>query len=298
LIEKLDQELTEVLGYDASAAVKIEERVEDLKRKGWLQPPVTGPVSIKQDNGFDEDAEDGELEEGEEKEAHQTNDVDDMELLVKKKNLDLMVEYLRRVHNFCLYCVYESDSVHGLTQKCQGHLRRPRSTLSKRAEDVADASVNGADFPAEDEEPQEDGESSPQERRNQRPVSKNEKQLQTAFKHVKRFEDRLALILDPQSVDLRKFNCMDDEEATVDELLANHVLKRTVNTDEGKQLRFDCKLPNCSKKFAAERFWLNHTTGRGAEGQPPKNPGHQAFRANITSEVSCCFFPQYFNGSH
>ncbi|CAI7598825.1 unnamed protein product [Penicillium pancosmium] len=286
LIEKLDAELSEVLGYDASAATKIEERVEDLKRKGWLQPPVTGPVSIKQDNGFDEDAEDGELEEGEEKEAHQNNDVDDMELLVQKKNLDLMVEYLRRVHNFCFYCVYESDSVHGLTQKCQGHLRRPRGTLTKRAEDVADASVNGTDFPAEDEELPEDGESSPQERRNQRPVSKNEKQLQTAFKHVKRFEDRLGLILDPQSVDLRKFNCMDDEEATVDELLANHVLKRTVSTDEGKQLRFDCKLPNCSKKFAAERFWLNHTTGRGAEGQPPKNPGHQAFRANITSEMA------------
>lgn len=286
LIEKLDEELTESLGYDANAAAKIEERVEDLKRKGWLQPPVTGPVSIKE-NGFDEDAEDGELEEGEEKEDHQGSEVDDTDLLVKKKNLDLMVEYLRRVHNFCFYCVHESDSVHGLTQKCQGHLRRPRSTLSRRAEEVADATVNGLDFPAEDDGPQEDGEASPvQERRHQRTASKNERQLHTAFKHVKRFEDRLNLILDPESVDLRKFNCMDEEEATVDELLANHVLKRIVNTDEGKQVRFDCKLPNCSKKFAAERFWLNHTTGRGAEGQPPKNPGHQEFRANITSEVS------------
>lgn len=285
LIEKMDEDLTETLGYEAGAAAKIEERVEDLKRKGWLQPPVTGPVSIKQDNGFDEDAEDGELEEGEEKEA-QSNVVDDEELLVKKKILDLMVEYLRRVHNFCFYCVYESDSVHGLTQKCQGHLRRPRATLTRRAEDVADASVNGVDFPSEEGEPQEEGESSPAQERRQRPVSKNEKQLQTAFKHVKRFEDKLSLILEPENVDLRKFNCMDEEEATVDELLSNHVLKRIVNTDEGKQVRYECKLPNCTKKFAAERFWLNHTTGRGAEGQPPKNPAHQAFRANITSDMA------------
>ncbi|KAJ5222963.1 uncharacterized protein N7469_009203 [Penicillium citrinum] len=284
LTEKMDQELADVLGYDANAVSKIEERVEDLNRKGWLQPPVTGPVSVKQDTGFDEDAEDGELEEGEEKE--QRNDVDDMDLLVKKKKLDLLVEYLRRVHNFCFYCVHESDSVHGLTQKCQGHLRRPRGTLSRRAEEVADASVNGVEFPTAEEEVQDDGESSPvQERRQPRNASKNEKQLQTAFKHVKRFEDRLSLILDPETVDLRKFNCVDEEEATIDELLSHHVLKRIVNTDEGKQVRFDCKLPDCSKKFAAERFWLNHTTGRGAEGQPPKNPGHQAFRANIKSEM-------------
>ncbi|KAJ5085181.1 hypothetical protein N7532_009952 [Penicillium argentinense] len=285
LVEKLDEEMATEVSDEVNAATKIEDRVEDLKRKGWLQPPVTGPVSAKQ-NGFDPDSVDEKFEDGEETEAQSSNDVDDMDLLAMKKNLDLMIEYLRRVHTFCFFCVFEGDSVHGLIHKCQGHLRRPRSGLSARSEEVADATTNGLDFPPEEEEDKEEGESSPsQERRNRRPASKAEQQLLRAFNWVKNFEDKLNLILDPETVDLRKFHGMDEEEATVDELLMKHVTKREVQNSDNP-IRFDCKLPDCSKTFAAERFWLNHATGGGAAGQPPKNPGHQAFRANIKRDMA------------
>ena len=46
-----------------------------------------------------------------------------------KKSIDLGVEYLRRVYNFCIYCVAEADSIHELTRKCPGgHTRRPTPT--------------------------------------------------------------------------------------------------------------------------------------------------------------------------
>lgn len=50
----------------------------------------------------------------------------EVELKILKKKIDLGVEYLRRVFNFCLYCVSSSDSIHELTRKCPGgHIRRP-----------------------------------------------------------------------------------------------------------------------------------------------------------------------------
>ena len=49
-----------------------------------------------------------------------------LRLVQIKKTIDLGNEYLRRVYNFCIYCVAEADSIHELTRKCPGgHTRRP-----------------------------------------------------------------------------------------------------------------------------------------------------------------------------
>lgn len=257
LVARMDGEMGNADGYS-----KIEERVEDLRGKGWLQPPVTGPVSVKkQKSGFDEDgADDSETEEGEERETAEDDDVDDEELLAKKKKLDLMVEYLRRVHNFCFFCVFESDSVHELGRKCPGgHLRRPRTGLSSQAKEVARASALGQPFPVKKTEPSEDGEerASPvQERRPQR-MSKSEQQLQRAFNWVKTFEDKLLQILEPENADLRKLGGKPVEEA-LDEELAKYVKQETDD-------RYRCKVPECTKLFKAENFWRKHVEKRHAE---------------------------------
>lgn len=257
LVARMDDEMGNADGYS-----KIEERVEDLRGKGWLQPPVTGPVSVKkQKSGFDEDgADDSETEEGEERETAEDDDVDDEELLAKKKKLDLMVEYLRRVHNFCFFCVFESDSVHELGRKCPGgHLRRPRTGLSSQAKEVARASALGQPFPVKKTEPSEDGEerASPvQERRPQR-MSKSEQQLQRAFNWVKTFEDKLLQILEPENADLRKLGGKPVEEA-LDEELAKYVKQETDD-------RYRCKVPECTKLFKAENFWRKHVEKRHAE---------------------------------
>lgn len=257
LVARMDGEMGEVDGYS-----KIEERVEDLRGKGWLQPPVTGPVSVKKHkNGFDEDgADDGEMEEGEEREISEDDDGDDEEVLAKKKKLDLMVEYLRRVHNFCFFCAFESDSVHELGRKCPGgHLRRPRTGLSNQAKEVARASALGQPFPVKKKEPSEDGEerASPvQERRPQR-VPKSEQQLQRAFNWVKTFEDKLLQILEPETADLRKLGGKPVEEA-LDEELAKYVKQETDD-------RYRCKVPECAKLFKAENFWRKHIEKRHAE---------------------------------
>lgn len=268
LVGKLDNEM----GGHVDGVSKIEERIEDLRGKGWLQPPVTGPVSVKkQKNGYDEaDLDEGEMEEGEEREAPEEDEVDDEELLANKKKLDLMVEYLRRVYNFCFFCVFECDSVHELGRKCPGgHLRRPRSGLSNQAKEVARASALGESFPCKQREPSEDGEergSPVQEKRPQR-LSKSEQQLQRAFNWVKTFEDKLLQILEPENVDLCKLGGKPVEQALEDELA-----KYVKQEDDS---RYRCKVPECTKLFKADTFWRKHVEKRHAE-----------WLANIQRDVS------------
>ncbi|KAF5859713.1 hypothetical protein ETB97_002492 [Aspergillus alliaceus] len=257
LVSTLDSEM----GGNADGYAKIEERVEELRGKGWLQPPVTGPVSVKKRrNEFDaDDMDEGEAEEGEEQEGWDDDEVDDEELLAKKKKLDLMVEYLRRVYNFCFFCVFESDSVHELTRKCPGgHLRRPRAGLTTQSKAVARASALGQPFPTKKKEPNEGEEqSSVDEKRPQRFSSKSEQQLQRAFNWVKTFEDKLLQILEPENVDIRKLG-----GKPVDEALEEELAKYVKQEDESK---YRCKVPECTKLFKADYFWRKHVEKRHAE---------------------------------
>ncbi|KAJ5801860.1 Arsenite resistance protein [Penicillium pulvis] len=258
LVSKLDNEM----GQGVDGFAKIEERIEDLRGKGWLQPPVTGPVSIKkQSNGYDEDGPDeGEMEEGEEKEASEEDEVDDEDLLAKKKKLDLMVEYLRRVYNFCFFCVFESDSVHELGRKCPGgHLRRPRSGLSNQAKQVARATALGQPFPSKKKEPSEEGEERGSPVAEKRPprLSKSEQQLQRAYNWVKTFEDKVLQILEPENVDLRKIG-----GRPVDQALEEELSKYVKQEDDS---RYRCKVPECTKLFKAENFWHKHIEKRHTE---------------------------------
>jgi uncharacterized C2H2 Zn-finger protein len=279
LVSKLDSELG-----DGDAYTKIEERVEDLRGKGWLQPPVTGPVSVKKrksEFGSEDGMDEGEAEEGEELEGYDDEEVDDEDLLVKKKKLDLMVEYLRRVYNFCFFCVFESDSVHELVRKCPGgHLRRPRSGLSTQAKQVAKASAMGQPFPVKKKEPSEEGEEagSPVEEKRPQRLSKSEQQLQRAFNWVKTFEDKLLQILEPENADLRKLG-----GKPVDEALEEELSKYVKQEDESK---FRCKVPECNKLFKADHFWRKHVEKR-----------HPEWFENIKNDVSLAavmkppFFP-------
>ena len=254
LVSKLDSEM----GGNANGIAKVEERVEDLRGKGWLQAPVTGSANGKKAKNESED--EGEAEEGEEQDRWD-DDSDDEDLLAKKKTLDLLVEYLRRVYDFCFFCVFESDSIHELTRKCPGgHLRRPRSGLSSQAKDVARASALGQPFPVKKREPSEDGEerASPvEEKRQQRNLSKGEQQLQRAFNWVKTFEDKLLQILEPDNVDVKKLGGKPVNEALEDELG-----KYVKQEDDSK---YRCKVPECTKLFKAENFWHKHVEKRHTE---------------------------------
>ncbi|KAL3453104.1 hypothetical protein BJX65DRAFT_292883 [Aspergillus insuetus] len=261
LVSKLDSEL----GHSADGFAKVEDRVEVLRGKGWLQTPVTGPVNVRRRKpDFDtDDIDEGEAEEGEElEEGWAEDEADDEELLAQKKKLDLMVEYLRRVYNFCFFCVFECDSVHELTRKCPGgHLRRPRTGLTTQAKAVARASALGQPFPVKKKDPSEEGEeeqaSPPTEKRTQRFASKSEQQLQRAFNWVKTFEDKLLQLLEPENVDIIKLG-----GKSVDEALEEELAKYLKQEDESK---FRCKVPECTKLFKAEHFWRKHVEKRHTE---------------------------------
>jgi uncharacterized C2H2 Zn-finger protein len=274
LAQRLVQKYEEDFGSDFNAVLKIEERVEELRSQGRLVPPVTAPVAKKEKKirdfiGLDEAMDEGEEieEEEEEEEGALDDEVDDEDLLVKKKQLDLMVEYLRRVFNFCFFCVFESDSIHELTRKCPGgHLRRPRNTLSTAGKVAARASALGEPFPGKKRtgtdlsDEMDTGALSPEgDRKFQRSstATKAEQQLQRAFNWVKTFEEKLMQILDPDSADVRKLGGMPTEEALKVELI-----KFVKQEDEHK---FRCRVPECQKLFKEEHFWKKHVEKRHPE---------------------------------
>ncbi|KAH8593646.1 hypothetical protein B0O99DRAFT_207486 [Bisporella sp. PMI_857] len=267
LVQKFEEQFDE---SEFNAVLKIEERVEELKNQGRLVPPVTAALPKKEKPStpkFDEAMDEGEEieEEEEEEEGAVDDEVDDEDLLVKKKQLDLMVEYLRRVFSFCFFCVFESDSVHELNRKCAGgHLRRPRNTVTTAGKNAARASALGQPFPGKKRNDASDdvemsGQSPDGERKFQRNnnTSKADQQLQRAFNWVKTFEEKVLLILEPENADVRKLGGEPTDEAVQRELS-----KFVKQEDEHK---FRCRVPDCQKLFKEEHFWKKHVEKRHPE---------------------------------
>ncbi|KAK5127144.1 hypothetical protein LTR85_008504 [Meristemomyces frigidus] len=277
LVRRLDHEL----GDEYFGGAKIEQRVQDLAEQGALQPPQ---ASSKPPKDTDMDA-DG-VEEGEEDEGiiEDEDEMDDEELLIKKKKLDLLVEYLRRVYNFCFFCVFESDSVHELQRKCPGgHLRRPRASLTSAAKEVARASAQGEEFPLrkngsvkqdsrgegdEGDMGAMDAESPVEERKAaaMKPSVRNAQQLQRAFNWVKTFEEKVLQILEPEKVNIRKIGGVPVDEGVEEELI------KFVKQEDANKFR--CKVPECTKLFKGTDFWRKHVEKR-----------HPEFYANVIETV-------------
>lgn len=263
LAMRLITKFEEDFGSDFDAIRKIEERVEDLRSQGVLQPPAPTSKKPKKERDLDVEMDEGEEAEEEEEEGavEDDEDVDDEDLIVKKRQLDLMVEYLRRVFNFCFFCVFESDSVHELTRKCPGgHLRRPRGTLTTAGKVAARASAMGESFPGKikKEFDDSDGMGSPEGERKRAPgMSKSEQQLQRAFNWVRTFEEKIMQILEPDSADVRKLGGKPTDEAVQEE-----IAKYVKQEDEHK---FRCKVPECTKLFKEEHFWKKHVEKRHTE---------------------------------
>jgi hypothetical protein len=275
LATRLANRLDAELGGEIDGVARIDERVEDMRSKGLLQP-TNSPTSAKQPPEQDDDEDEGAIDEGEEMDVDDEND--DEELLVAKKRLDLTVEYLRRVYSFCMFCVFESDSVHELARKCPGgHLRRPRASLTTAAKIAARATANGEPFPFKKEERKEESDAkkedddmlaSPTQEKKQpfRGNAAAQQQLQRGFNWVKTYEEKLQQILDPDSVDLRKIGGHPAEEA-IEQALNKYVKQE----DESK---FRCKVPDCTKLFKGHNFWRKHVEKR-----------HEEFYIKIKKEV-------------
>lgn len=280
LAQRLVQKYEEDFGSDFNAVLKIEERVEELRTQGRLLPPVTAGVTKKEKRSpgleLDETMDEGEEIEEEEEEGAVDDEVDDEDLLVKKKQLDLMVEYLRRVFNFCFFCVFESDSIHELTRKCPGgHLRRPRNTLGTAGKEAARASALGEVFPGKkrtDHSSEEASMSVDGDRKYQRNnnVTKADQQLQRAFNWVRTFEEKILQIIEPDSIDVRTLGGEPTEEA-----LKKELLKYVKQEDEHK---YRCRVPDCQKLFKEEHFWKKHVEKRHPEWL-------EALRTDVSSSI-------------
>ena len=261
LARRLATRLETDFGKDETTGglAKIEARIEQMRSQGLLDAQPKQKKKNEFEDNDDEIKFDEEVEEGEENEDEE----DDTEFLVTKKKLDMTVEYLRRVFNFCFFCVFEADSVHELIRKCPGgHLRRPRAGLSRSARTAAKASAMGEPFPLKRQDTKmengvEGGAMSPIDERRPRYQNKADQQLQRAFNWVRTFEEKILQILEPENVDLKKLGGRPVEEA-LDEELAKFVNQE----DEAK---FRCKVPECAKLFKAEHFWRKHVEKRHEE---------------------------------
>ena len=260
LAKRLVSNFDKVSDSEVDGVSKVEARAAELSNSGLLRPTESSALPKKDRNvGLDDDEmEDGEEDEVDDDEGMIDDDVDSEDLLLKKKILDLLVEYLRRVYNFCFFCVFESDSVHELIRKCPGgHLRRPRASLNSSAKAAAKASALGEPFPfkrkeAGGEEEPESG-SPTAEKFGSKGNFKNDQQLLRAFNWVKTFEEKILQILEPENVDIKK---------PVDEGLDDELKKYVKQEDENK---FRCKVPECTKLFKGDSFWRKHVEKRHAE---------------------------------
>lgn len=258
LVHRLANKFEEDFGVEFSGIARVQEKVQDLRDAGLLKPATTSrrtrkprdaDLDVEDDDMRDDD---GEIDEDE------PNPEESEEFIAQKKELDLLIEYLRRVFNFCFFCVFESDSVHELTRKCPGgHLRRPRVTLSDDAKAVATATVTGDPFPVKKKsEPMEEGEAEPSDgdKKFRSASNKAEQQLLRAYNWVKTFEDKIMQILEPDSVDLKKLGGRPLEEAMDDEM------RKFVKQEDEHKWR--CKIPDCTKLFKEEHFWKKHVEKR------------------------------------
>ena len=258
VVKKFDNEL------GAEGLERIERRVEELRDRGAIQPPA-GTLNQKPPKTHDDEMQDADRESGEEEDEDEgmiDEDIDDEDLLVKKKTLDILVEYLRRVYNFCLFCVFESDSIHELMRKCPGgHLRRPRASLGSAAKTAAKASVQGKPFPLKrsDSITEGDAMASPIEEKKPgfRGNSKVDQQLQRAYNWVKTYEEKVLQLLEPDNVDIKKLGGV-----PLDEALDEELDKFVKQEDESK---FRCKVPECTKLFKGKDFWRKHIEKRHTE---------------------------------
>ncbi|KAI9669055.1 MAG: hypothetical protein M1831_000647 [Alyxoria varia] len=266
IAEKFENELGQ---EHINGCHKIEERVEELKNSGMLQQTNLATSGKSGENG------EADLEEGEEGEDGDDEEKDDEELLANKKKLDLIVEYLRRVFNFCLYCVFESDSIHELTRKCSGgHLRRPRASLTTAAKDVAKASANAEEFPLKKGDTTQDpGENSESPVVEKRPVFQRNnlahQQLQRGFNWVKTYEEKIFQVIQPETINLKKLGGQPFDEAV------NAELEKHVKQED--EMKWRCKAPcepACAKLFKGYTFWKKHVEKR-----------HQQWYEGITKEI-------------
>ncbi|EJT81614.1 arsenite resistance protein Ars2 [Gaeumannomyces tritici R3-111a-1] len=272
LVRRLVNKFEESFGSDFNAILRVEEKVEDLKNSGRLQVITSASSSKKKMKkermlGLDEAMDEGEQpedlgEDDDEEGMIDDEEGDDEDMVAKKKHLDLLIEYLRRVFNFCFFCVFESDSVHELTRKCPGgHLRRPRTTLSSAGRAVARASALGEPFPVKKRVENTEGEEgevpSEGDRRFRPTLTKAEQQLQRAYNWVKTFEDKILQLLEPESVDMRKVGGKPIDDAVDEELV-----KFVKQEDEHK---WRCKVPECAKLFKEDHFWKKHVEKRHVE---------------------------------
>ena len=259
LVTKFDQDI----GSEVNSVARVEQRVEDIRSRGLLQSSVGASAAVKKEGNGDEDMDEGGMEEDEEgeEEAFVDEENDSEDLLIKKKTLDLLIEYLRRVFNFCFFCVFESDSIHELIRKCPGgHLRRPRASLSSSAKKAAKASALGEPFPLKRRDGAEDGEETASpltEKFGSKGNFKSDQQLLRAFNWVKTFEEKVLQILEPENVDVKKLG-----GKPIDEALDEELKKFVKQEDENK---FRCKVPECTKLFKGENFWRKHVEKRHAE---------------------------------
>ena len=279
LVAKFDQGF----GSEVDGVTKIENHVEELRQNGSLQSQNDSTVKAEKDEDDDDAMEDG--EEGEEG-ALDEEEIDSEELLVQKKTLDLLVEYLRRVFNFCFFCVFESDSVHELVRKCPGgHLRRPRASLGTSAKAAAKASALGEPFPLKRKESADDGDAngSPVVEKFQRKDFKTDQQLLRAFNWVKTFEEKILQILEPDSVDVKKLGGKPVEEGLDEEL------KKFVKQED--EAKFRCKVPECTKLFKGENFWKKHVEKRHPEW-------YNSIKQDVSSLHVCHLTTSYTNQLH
>ncbi|RUS13149.1 hypothetical protein BC937DRAFT_86265 [Endogone sp. FLAS-F59071] len=134
VVQAADAELGDgVEGYSlvsARAQKIIEQHLEEIGRKRIEEDRIQAQALADQTDDVEMEREEGEGDseevETEGRAAREKRREEEDQVWETKKQLDMFVQYLRRVHLFCYYCGSESDSIEELQRKCVDHHWRKR----------------------------------------------------------------------------------------------------------------------------------------------------------------------------
>lgn len=142
LQKDLEQAKELALALEAILSDEIQDGLKAVEARAQkvISKHKSNATTTKTDTEKEEEAKKDTTEEGDKKESAAANQEESEERWNLKKNLDMIIIYLRRVHMYCYYCGLECDSQEELVKKCcEPHCRAIASATTEEAATAADA---------------------------------------------------------------------------------------------------------------------------------------------------------------
>ncbi|KAJ2742431.1 hypothetical protein GGI20_004486 [Coemansia sp. BCRC 34301] len=129
-VQSLDERTDPAIFHSFAILQKKAKELSAASGEDTLSRGANGTTKEEHEDGEDgaEDGEDAHMADAERRDFEEGSDEATGDIASARRELDLMLEYLRRVHYFCYYCGHTADNTEDFSRRCAKlHLRRDLS---------------------------------------------------------------------------------------------------------------------------------------------------------------------------